>query len=118
METTAYFDSEKKAQAACKSLKKSGINEFRLIHNYDADTLRFVTDKNPAGLYFGTGTVKVPGIGLVSGQTIENQKLVGFNSYSSFLNVSGSKKGVMLSYKNSPEADGIIQSHGGVFPDF
>lgn len=116
MTKTAYFESEKEAMSACKALKKSG-ESFRVVHNYDTDTLRYVTDYNPAGLYFGTGTVKVPGIGLVSGQTIDNRTITGFG-YASFLNVSGAKKGVMLSYKNSPGADGIIRSHGGIFPDF
>ena len=113
MEKSAYFETEKEAMSACKALKKAG-KDFRIVNNYSPDTLRYVTDYNPAGLYLGTGTVKVPGIGLVSGQTIDNRTMTGFN-YSSFLNVSGARKGVMLSYKESPETDGIIRSHGGIF---
>ena len=118
MKKTAYFDSEKRANAACKSLKKAGITDFRIIHNYDTDTLRYVTDYNPAGLYFGTGTVRVPEIGLVSGRTIENEKLVGFSSYSSFLNVSGCPSGVMISMEYSPKTEGIVKKHGGNFLTF
>ena len=113
MEQSAYFETEKNARSACKALKKAG-KKFRIVNNYNTDTLRYVTDNNPAGLYLGTGTVSVPGIGLVSGQTIDNLTLTGFN-YSSFLNVSGTKKGVVLSYKKSPETDVIIRSHGGIF---
>ena len=116
MEKTAYFKSEKTAQSACKALKKAG-EQFRLINNYDTEPLRYITDHNPAGLYSGSGIVKIQGIGLVSGQNTGNQDMIGI-SYSPFLNISGNKKGCVLKYKNSPEAEGIVRSFGGIFPDF
>lgn len=118
MQKTAYFSSEKEAQAACKTLKKSGVNGFKLIHNYSEDTLRYVSDNNPATLYLGSGTVKIPEVGLISKANTTPDALVGLDSYSSFVPHSGRPKGVMLTVESSQQAESIILSHGGKILSF
>ncbi len=118
MKKSAYFVSERQAQSACKAMKKAGIDDFKIINNYRTDSLRYIADKNPAGLYFADGTVRIPEIGFVSGRGIENEKLVLGNSYSSFVTVSGAAKGVMVNFQSSPEAEDIVKINGGSLVDY
>lgn len=113
MPKTAYFNTEKEAQAACKTLKRNGISKFKLIHNYSEDTLRYVSDNNPATLYLGSGTVKVSEVGFISKANTTPDILVGLDSYSSLVPFFGHPKGVMLMVDASKEAESIIISHGG-----
>ena len=114
MKKRVYFKSEKDAQAACRSLRNAGISKTHLEYRFAPDTLDFVARENPAGLYFGSGTVYVPEIGFVSGRAIQNEPL-GTAGYASFLNFSGKHKGVTMNIEYTPKTEGIAAKHNGRF---
>ncbi|MDY6313968.1 MAG: hypothetical protein SPL89_02200 [Clostridia bacterium] len=117
MKKKAFFKSERQANAASRSLKNAGINGFRLEYRSAPDTLNYVSNHNPAGLYLGSGTVYIPEIGFVSGRNIQTD-IPGGASYASFLNFSGKDKGITMDIEFTPETEGIIRAHGGEFLNF
>lgn len=116
MKKRAYFKSEKQANAAIRSLKNAGVKKPKLEYRTAPDTLNYVSNHNPAGLYLGSGTVFIPEIGFVSGRNIQTD--MPYGGYASFLNFSGKDKGITVEVELTPETEGIIRAHGGEFLNF